>query len=153
MFCNICACEVNGKKRSFLFYLPLPSQQFHSKSGRAYLFSSAYNVTGSQAEERMMTTGVHVVQDIFCLECMAYVGWKYISAYDKTQKYKEGKVILERACLVDFDKSSPSPPNSDHTGSRSDSWPGLASSPDDTLAGEASLLLQEDESEEEEDDL
>lgn len=32
------------------------------------------------------------------------------SAYDKTQKYKEGKVILERACLVDFDKSSPSPP-------------------------------------------
>eukprot|EP00983_Pelagomonas_calceolata_P086456 1156761-Pelagomonas_calceolata.AAC.2 len=58
------------------------------------------------------------MQDIFCLECMAYVGWKYISAYDKTQKYKEGKVILERACLVDFDKSSPSPPTSDHTGSR-----------------------------------
>ena len=55
---------------------------------------------------------------MYCLECMAYVGWKYVSANDKSQKYKEGKIILERACLVDFDKSSPSPPTSELTASR-----------------------------------
>jgi hypothetical protein len=31
---------------------------------------------------------------------------QYICAYEKSQKYKEGKVILERALVVDFDKTS-----------------------------------------------
>jgi hypothetical protein len=44
----------------------------------------------------MMTTGKHTVADIYCNCCQQLVGWKYESAYEKTQKYKEGKFILER---------------------------------------------------------
>lgn len=53
-----------------------------------------------------MTTGMHVVCDVFCLGCMACLGWQYVCAFEKSQKYKEGKVILERACVVDYDRSS-----------------------------------------------
>ncbi|KAK8561669.1 hypothetical protein V6N12_048733 [Hibiscus sabdariffa] len=44
----------------------------------------------------MMITGMHTVVDIFCVECGSIVGWKYEFAREKTQKYKEGKFILER---------------------------------------------------------
>lgn len=48
-----------------------------------------------------MTTGLHTVRDIFCAKCGTTMGWKYERAYDQNQKYKEGKVILEKALLVD----------------------------------------------------
>ncbi|WOH02022.1 hypothetical protein DCAR_0521409 [Daucus carota subsp. sativus] len=54
------------------------------------------NVTLGEKEERMMITGMHIVADIFCVRCGSIVGWKYESAYEKSQKYKEGKFILER---------------------------------------------------------
>lgn len=85
----------------------LVSKHFHSKSGRAYLFHSACNVVGGAQEHRMMTTGKHIVCDIFCAECMSCVGWQYIFAFEESQKYKEGMYILERAMVVDFDKTSP----------------------------------------------
>eukprot|EP00798_Chlamydomonas_sp_ICE-L_P027652 gene27651-7290_t len=87
----------------------LVSRQFHSKSGKAYLFSRAANVYTGEKEERMMTTGLHVVVDLFCIGCSNPVGWKYEKAYETSQKYKEGKFILERACVerapVDLDSS------------------------------------------------
>ncbi|KAJ4808417.1 Protein yippee-like [Rhynchospora pubera] len=54
------------------------------------------NVTSGVREDRMMTTGMHTVCDIFCVGCGSVVGWKYIAAHEKSQKYKEGKFILER---------------------------------------------------------
>jgi len=48
-----------------------------------------------------MTTGNHTVRDIYCIKCGVTLGWKYDKAYDPTQKYKEGKYILERNLLVD----------------------------------------------------
>uniref|UniRef100_A0A7S0WYM1 Yippee domain-containing protein n=1 Tax=Chlamydomonas leiostraca TaxID=1034604 RepID=A0A7S0WYM1_9CHLO len=90
----------------------LVSKQFHSKSGRAYLFNSACNTTTGPQEERMMTTGMHIVCDVYCVECMACVGWQYLFAYEKSQKYKEGKVVLERLMLVDFERTSQPAPAS-----------------------------------------
>jgi len=49
----------------------------------------------------MMTSGRHTVADIYCNCCQQLVGWKYESAYEKSQKYKEGKFILERAKMID----------------------------------------------------
>lgn len=46
-----------------------------------------------------MTTGMHIVRDMFCIGCMYPVGWKYEKAYEESQKYKEGKFILERSKL------------------------------------------------------
>lgn len=70
-------------------------------------------------------TGMHTVADIFCVGCGSIVGWKYVrfgallqkydfflcfyvaqsysigffqeTAYEKSQKYKEGKSALERS--------------------------------------------------------
>eukprot|EP00976_Prorocentrum_cordatum_P065836 1178070-Prorocentrum_minimum.AAC.7 len=124
------------------------SQSFHCRAGKAYLFNCVVNVSAGPKEDRLMTTGLHTVSDIFCNRCNRIVGWKYRAladidvggpidmlgiyfvcthymchitsvysttnvswtrlgrklaysktkeeAFDKTQKYKEGKFILER---------------------------------------------------------
>lgn len=46
-----------------------------------------------------MTTGRHVVRDIACKQCGDTVGWKYDKAYEASEKYKEGKFILEAELL------------------------------------------------------
>lgn len=42
---------------------------------------------------------MHVVADVHCLVCAAYVGWAYLYAAELGQRYKQGKAVLERACL------------------------------------------------------
>uniref|UniRef100_A0A7R9VRQ1 Protein yippee-like n=1 Tax=Chlamydomonas euryale TaxID=1486919 RepID=A0A7R9VRQ1_9CHLO len=76
------------------------AQAFHARSGKAYLFHHAANVFTGPQEERMMTTGMHLVSDIFCVSCCSLIGWRYDFAYEKSQKYKEDKVILERSMVV-----------------------------------------------------
>ncbi|KAB1218725.1 Protein yippee-like [Morella rubra] len=63
------------------------------------------NVTVGEEEERMMITGWHTVVDIFCVGCGSIVGWKYEAAHEKSQKYKEGKFILERFKVLGPDGS------------------------------------------------
>ena len=41
-------------------------------------------------------TGLHTVADVCCSECGELLGWKYLRAYEESQKYKEGKIILEK---------------------------------------------------------
>ncbi|KAL1348294.1 hypothetical protein HN51_024279 [Arachis hypogaea] len=72
------------------------SKSFHCRHGKAYLFSKVVNVSLGKNEERQMMTGWHTVADIFCVGCGSIVGWKYETAHEKTQKYKEGKSVLER---------------------------------------------------------
>ncbi|KAG2434356.1 hypothetical protein HYH02_012372 [Chlamydomonas schloesseri] len=108
----------------------LVSRQFHSKHGRAYLFNTAVNLSTGPREERMMTTGLHVVCDVYCSKCMWPVGWKYELAYEKSQKYKEGKVILERACVVDI---SPTTTTTTTTINRASSGSGSGSSEDEEV--------------------
>ncbi|GLU18131.1 hypothetical protein SLE2022_344480 [Rubroshorea leprosula] len=85
------------------FALPddLVSRNFHSRRGKAYLFNNAVNITVGALEERLMLSGMHTVADVFCCRCGQIVGWKYEAAHEKTQKYKEGKFVLERARIVD----------------------------------------------------
>ncbi|GAU27463.1 hypothetical protein TSUD_161490 [Trifolium subterraneum] len=73
--------------------------------GKAYLFDNVVNVSVGERENRMMITGLHTVVDIFCVTCGSIVGWKYEAAYDKSQKYKEGKFILERYKVMGPDGS------------------------------------------------
>ncbi|KAK7373937.1 hypothetical protein VNO80_07359 [Phaseolus coccineus] len=81
------------------------SKSFHCRHGKAYLFDKVVNVTIGEKEERMMITGLHTVVDIFCVVCGSIVGWKYEVADEKTQKYKEGKFILERYKVLGPDGS------------------------------------------------
>lgn len=48
-----------------------------------------------------MLSGMHTVADIYCCSCGQIVGWKYESAHEKSQKYKEGKFVLERGRIID----------------------------------------------------
>ncbi|KAL8167295.1 hypothetical protein V2J09_008794 [Rumex salicifolius] len=79
----------------------LISRAFHCRRGKAYLFNNAVNITVGALEERMMLSGVHTVADINCCCCGQIVGWKYETAREKSQKYKEGKFVLERGRIVD----------------------------------------------------
>ncbi|KIY69674.1 yippee-like protein [Cylindrobasidium torrendii FP15055 ss-10] len=77
------------------------SRAFTGQHGRAYLFENVVNVVEGEPDDRTMTTGAHTVSDIYCVKCNTTLGWKYIHAYEQSQKYKEGKFILERNLLVD----------------------------------------------------
>ncbi|KAI9889273.1 MAG: hypothetical protein M1814_005648 [Vezdaea aestivalis] len=75
------------------------SKNFRGQHGKAYLFHSVVNVESSEAVERSMTTGKHIVRDIGCRQCKETVGWKYDTAYEESEKYKEGMFILEAELL------------------------------------------------------
>ena len=70
------------------------------RNGRAFLFSHSMNITVGPKEDRHLLTGLHTVADIYCADCRQVLGWKYERAYEASQKYKEGKFILEKAKIV-----------------------------------------------------
>ena len=42
-----------------------------------------------------MTSGAYTIQEIMCLGCSSYLGWKMVHAHERTERWKEGKHILE----------------------------------------------------------
>jgi hypothetical protein len=78
----------------------LISKSFQGSQGRAYLFNKVVNVGTGPAEERFLLTGLHAVADIYCESCKTTVGWKYEQAFESSQKYKEGKFIIELIHLI-----------------------------------------------------
>ncbi|ELW72590.1 Mitogen-activated protein kinase 1 [Tupaia chinensis] len=79
---------------------PHPGPSFQGSQGRAYLFNSVVNVGCGPAEERVLLTGLHAVADIYCENCKTTLGWKYEHAFESSQKYKEGKFIIELAHMI-----------------------------------------------------
>mmetsp|Transcript_19106 Transcript_19106/g.55537 ORF Transcript_19106/g.55537 Transcript_19106/m.55537 type:complete len:324 (-) Transcript_19106:319-1290(-) len=75
------------------------SKSFHGRRGRAYLFERCVNVSVGPPEDRLLITGMHSVCDIRCRRCDIVVGWTYRRAYEPSQKYKEGKFIVEKINL------------------------------------------------------
>lgn len=93
------------------------------RAGANWVNVCRVNVIEGEPNDRQMTTGNHTVRDIYCCKCGTILGWKYVSiairfhlrfllteflpfgsqdkAYEQSQKYKEGKYILERNLLVD----------------------------------------------------
>ncbi|XP_028109329.1 uncharacterized protein LOC114308041 [Camellia sinensis] len=63
------------------------------------------NVTVGEGEERILMTRLHTVADIFCVGCGSILGWKYETAHEKSQKYKEGKPVLQWLADNCFDES------------------------------------------------
>ncbi|XP_057833612.1 protein yippee-like At4g27745 [Cryptomeria japonica] len=76
------------------------SKAFQGRNGRAYLFGKVVNVMTGTKEDRQLMTGLHTVADISCIQCREILGWKYERAYEESQKYKEGKYILEKAKIM-----------------------------------------------------
>ncbi|KAJ4704057.1 Protein yippee-like [Melia azedarach] len=76
------------------------SKNFQGRFGRAYLFRSVVNVSLGPTEERLLVSGLHTVNDIYCSSCQQLLGWRYEKAYEESQKYKEGMYILEKERML-----------------------------------------------------
>jgi len=72
------------------------SKDFQGRHGKAYLFNDCVNIIEGRAEERILKTGMYIVVDIFCATCDLVLGWKYVNSEETNQRYKVGKVIIER---------------------------------------------------------
>ncbi|KAG9255223.1 Yippee/Mis18 [Emericellopsis atlantica] len=75
------------------------SRSFRGQHGKAFLFHSVVNYDAGTPSERAMTTGRHIVRDISCRQCKETVGWTYDRAFEPSERYKEGKFILEAELL------------------------------------------------------
>ncbi|KAF3672980.1 Protein yippee-like [Capsicum annuum] len=73
---------------------------FQAKSGKAFLFDLVRNIVIGTKEERQLLTGLHTIAEIYCANCNEELGWKYERAVEPSQKYKEGKFILEESKIV-----------------------------------------------------
>lgn len=79
------------------------SKGFTGRYGRALLVAPPpdstdgllTNIRIGRSEDRQLVTGWHVVADISCGNCRKRLGWKYVDAQEKSQRYKVGKYILE----------------------------------------------------------
>ncbi|EIN11443.1 yippee-domain-containing protein [Punctularia strigosozonata HHB-11173 SS5] len=78
----------------------LVSKAFSGRDGRGYLVYSTSNLRMGKKEDRRLMTGVHTVADVYCIGCNARMGWYYVKAAELSQKYKEGKYLLEREKLI-----------------------------------------------------
>ncbi|KAL4185377.1 hypothetical protein AMTRI_Chr10g5660 [Amborella trichopoda] len=76
------------------------SKQFQGRYGTAYLFNKVVNVSLGPEEDRELITGRHTVNDIYCSCCQQILGWRYEKATVLSEKYKEGKYILEIARML-----------------------------------------------------
>lgn len=84
----------------------LLSKSFQGSSGKALLTRDAFNVRFGTVTNRQLITGLHSVVDVYCGACSSTLGWKYIYAFEKEQKYKEGLIVLERGKLMKDDMTT-----------------------------------------------
>ncbi|XP_035210079.1 protein yippee-like 5 [Stegodyphus dumicola] len=95
----LCAsCDTVLTNRSELI-----STRFTGATGRAFLFNRVVNLVYSEVQDRVMLTGRHMVRDVSCKCCDTKLGWVYEFATEENQRYKEGRVILERALVTESD--------------------------------------------------
>lgn len=81
------------KTSKVLLLFPFTNVSHHSVTCRV-------NVTLGPQEDRVLITGLHTVCDIKCACCGSTLGWKYEVAFEESQKYKEGKFIIEKAKVL-----------------------------------------------------
>ncbi|XP_055296545.1 protein yippee [Sitodiplosis mosellana] len=90
------SCDTNLTNKSELI-----STRFTGATGRALLFKRVVNLTYTTIQDRVMLTGRHMVRDVMCKNCKTKLGWMYEYATEDSQKYKEGRVILEQALIAE----------------------------------------------------
>ncbi|KAJ7770218.1 hypothetical protein DFH07DRAFT_269308 [Mycena maculata] len=79
--------------------IPSESRSFRGFSGKASLFTETYNVKLAPATVQLMATGAHSLSEITCSNCTAYLGYKIVRAFEKSERWKESAFLLELAEL------------------------------------------------------
>ena len=98
--CERCDTFLTNKKE-------LVSTQFTGTTGAAFLFRKVVNLVHSEVHDRLMITGQHYVRDVSCKKCGRKLGWMYEFAKQHSQRYKEGKTILEKALIKETTTTDP----------------------------------------------
>ncbi|KAL3314959.1 Protein yippee-like 5 [Cichlidogyrus casuarinus] len=119
--CQVCETPLTNRNE-------ILSTRFTGATGRAFLFNRVVNITFSEIQanctgleftlyfllqKRAMLTGQHLVRDVLCIKCNTKLGWVYEYAMEESQRYKEGKVILERALVLETE-GFPDPLDEEH---------------------------------------
>ncbi|KAH9279260.1 Protein yippee-like 3 [Echinococcus granulosus] len=132
----------------------LISKAFQGSQGRAYLFDKVVNVKSASAEDRLLLTGQHRVADLHCAGCNSLLGWKYERAFEVSQRYKEGKYIIELAHLIKENRWTesclPSSPSSGYQSGEATSPVGRPSSATIAAGGQRNEAFTVDSSGDEE---
>ncbi|TFK46624.1 yippee-domain-containing protein [Heliocybe sulcata] len=84
----------------------LLSRSFTGFIGKAALFSttsSSRALVLSPPATRLMYTGAHTIQELACARCGAYLGWKILRAHEWSEKWKDGRFLLELAALTGYE--------------------------------------------------
>ncbi|KAJ6593927.1 hypothetical protein B0H19DRAFT_920440 [Mycena capillaripes] len=79
--------------------IPPESRSFRGFSGKASLFTETYNTTLLDPKVQLMQTGAHLLAEITCSTCTAYLGYKIVRAFEKSERWKESHFLLELAEL------------------------------------------------------
>ncbi|CAB62089.1 Protein yippee-like [Schizosaccharomyces pombe] len=102
-------CYVCAKCKTHLaFKGHLLSHDYRGKNGPACLFKRVENVIEMEPKTEQMSTGRFIVRHIHCCRCHTYIGWKYVSSYEPSQKFKDGHYILEMQDAV-LQRDDPEP--------------------------------------------
>jgi hypothetical protein len=96
------------------------SKGFAGRFGRGYLCHDVINVDLGRVQERNLLTGtypalltysgIHTVRDLSCMVCKTSLGWKYCTAKEPSQRYKQGRFLLEALNVVKL-SHWPDPPD------------------------------------------
>ena len=46
-----------------------------------------------------MASGAYTIRLLSCQRCRAYLGWEIVRAHEETERWKEGRALLELECL------------------------------------------------------
>ncbi|XP_051149293.1 protein yippee-like At4g27745 [Andrographis paniculata] len=87
---SCCSCKTH-----IAFHNHIIPGDFVGRLGRAFLLCHAINIRVAKSQRRQLMTGVYTVADVFCKDCNSMLGWKYLKAEEDSEKYKEGKFVLE----------------------------------------------------------
>ena len=94
---------LRGKTVANLFFEPSTRTRTTFELAAKKLSADVINVDTGPTENRLLLTGLHVVADIYCCNCESRLGWKYLEAFEESQKYKEGRFIVEKLRVVEGD--------------------------------------------------
>jgi hypothetical protein len=70
-------------------------QRTRADDGFFVLPSFRTNVRYDRPSIQLMTSGAYTIQEIMCQGCSSYLGWKMIHAHERSERWKEGKHVLE----------------------------------------------------------
>eukprot|EP00347_Sterkiella_histriomuscorum_P006799 403351389 len=70
---------------------------YSCSNGKAYYIIDVINAFIKDQYQVDFTTGKHDICDIQCSVCLEKLGWKYIKAYDESNKHKENRFALDQS--------------------------------------------------------